>query len=87
MEAAAVLPSFASGMRDDVTRQIGVILGKGPALVYPTSRIPTGRDLWNDVPLRFHESGRRRRYPNVGGNCHDVEFYGVNERSVAGQAR
>ena len=41
VEAAIALPSLASVMRDGVTRQVGLILGKGPALVYPSSRIPT----------------------------------------------
>ena len=40
MEAATALPSLDSGMRDGITRQVGLILGKGPFCVYPPSSIP-----------------------------------------------
>ena len=28
---------------------------------------------------------QKRKYPDGGGNCHDVEFDGVNERGKQGQ--
>ena len=41
VEVATALPSFASGILSCVTHQIGSILCKGLAYVYPPSNIPT----------------------------------------------
>ena len=41
VEAANALPRFTSGVWDGVTLRLGLILGKGPAFVYPPSWTPT----------------------------------------------
>ena len=41
VDAVTALPSLARGMMDDITRCIGLTIGKGPPFVYLPSWVPT----------------------------------------------